>query len=246
LENLELARDLSRLVSERRQQELHLIELETSRGEDPATTASIPAARQGLSDLDARLGLLRQLIARLTITAPSDGIALPPPPTRSRSTEIQLASWTGTPLDAANRGAFLDTGTLICLVGRPHDLEAVAVADQSDVPRLVVGGRAVIFVPQSAAGPLTGTVSEIARLDADAPPEHLIAAGLLPPTADSPNRQAGGPTSYQVRIALEKPPAGLVPGAVGRARLAARPETIAARMVRLAGQTFRFGQPGDQ
>jgi hypothetical protein len=91
--------------------------------------------------------------------------------------------------------------------------------------------------PQS---PLAGTVEEIARLDADDVPPHLAAAGVLPQTADEAGRPRSLQTIYQVRIAIDAPTNTLLPGTTGRALIAAPAETLATRLRRWFGATFRF------
>ena len=95
------------------------------RGEDPARAAAIPAARQSLADLEFRIVQVGELIERLTILAPQDGIVLPPPKlsvssaTKFRAGQIRHST--------KQIEGLIETGTLICLVGRPGEVEAVAI-----------------------------------------------------------------------------------------------------------------------
>ncbi len=239
----ELARDRARLESEVRRQELHLAALEATRGDDPAALAAIPAAQESLADLQRRLAQVRELIGRLQLTAPQDGVVLPPPRRQPNTDERQLAGWSGTPLEAANRGSRLETGTLLCLVGRPGQIEALAIVGQSDVPLVRAGTTAKVAIGQSPHGPLPGSVESVSQVDADDLPAHLAALGAIPQKLDARGRPQALDTVYQVRIALDDPPP-LLPGATGRALVTAPPQSLATRLKRWLGKTFRFRTEG--
>jgi putative peptide zinc metalloprotease protein len=235
----ELERDAARLASEVRQQTLHVAALEAARGDDPAALAGLPAARQSLADLEQRWQHVRGLLDKLRLTAPQDGIVLPPPQRRQASGPHELAGWTGTPLEPANRGSLLEAGTLVCLVGRPGAVQALAIVEQGDVPLVQLGGQARLAVGQAPRGILRGVVQEVGQQGARDLPIHLTAAGMLPQKRDASGRPLPLQTAYQVRIALVDPPA-ILPGATGRVRLPVTRQTLAEQALRWLGQTFRF------
>jgi putative peptide zinc metalloprotease protein len=239
LENADLRRDLVRLETEHRQQELRLLELETIRGDDPASAAAIPTARQSLADLDARLGQVRELIEKLMLHAPHDGLVLPSPKRRTARRPNELTSWVDTPLNEANRGAFIETGTLLCLIGRPGDIEAVAIVDQADAALIPLGNAASVAMPQKVGGPIAGTVVELGRTDADELPLHLTATGAVLQQTDETGGMHALQTTYQIRIRLDNAQ-DVLPGATGRALIVGTPETLATRVKRWFGQTFRM------
>jgi len=243
LENPELERDLARLASQERQQSLHLAELEALRGDDPTRSAAIPAARQAVADLAARIEQLRELIDRLAIAAPQDGVLLPPPRIERAATDRALAGWSGSPLDSENLGAGIDTGTLLAIVATPGDTEAIAIIDQASAALVGPGSPVKVAAAQSLYGPVRGRVSQIAQIDAAELPPNLIAAGMIQKRRDASGSVRPLATSYQVRIELIDPPATLLKGATGRARIAARRQSLAARIQRWLAQTFRFQMP---
>ena len=236
----ELERDHVRLVSEAERQRLHIAALEAGRGDDPAALAALPAARQSLADLQQRLTQVRELIGRLRLTAPQDGIVLPPPQQRHAAKSQQLDRWLGTPLEPANRGSFLESGTLACIVAQPGQVEALAVVQQGDVPLVQSGSSVSIAIPQHPQGALRGVIESVSQIDAAELPIHLTAAGLVPQKLDAQGRPQALDTVYQVRIALDRPPPELRPGATCQVLLTAAPQTLAARLSRWLGQTFRF------
>jgi len=241
LQNRELERDLVRLESEQRRQELHLLELETLRGDDAAIAAAIPAAREALADLTARIAQVRELMGRLELRAEEDGIVLPPPKRQATNSTRELAAWSGTPLDPANRGSFIETGTLVCLVGSPGEIEALAIVEQSDASLVQPGRTAYVAVAQAPHGAIAGEVEQVARLDVGEPPAHLVAIGAIPQQTAAAGQARQLVTTYQMRIRLANPPATLLPGATGRVLIVAPPQTIAAWIARWFGRTFGVG-----
>ncbi len=240
LENPEMRRDLARLESELRRQQLLLIELETVRGVDPSATAGIPAARESQADLQQRIARLQELIARLTLSAPHEGVLLPPPRQHQRAKPHELDSWTGTPLDPANRGSTIETGTLVGLVARPGELEAIAVVEQADAALIRAGSRVALAIAQVGGGILSGTVEEVARAESDELPLHLEATRAIPQRQSAGQSARNLTTFYQVRIKLDTPPTDVLPGALGRARIVAASEPLATRLSRWIAKTVRF------
>jgi len=228
------------LETERRRQEILIQELETIRGEEPAAAAGIPAAREALVDLNQRIGQINDLIGRLALVAPHDGVVLPPPNQRKRKSPHELATWSGTPLDDINRGAALESGTLLGLVARSGDVEAIAVVDQADAPLLQPGGKVYVKLDQLAGSTIRGEVEQVARAESEELPLHLAAIGTIPQRRDEKQNLRPLTTVYQVRIKLDEAPTGLLPGAIGRARIVGVPEPVATRVSRWLAKTFRF------
>jgi putative peptide zinc metalloprotease protein len=240
LDSPELSRDVVRLESELRREQLHLTHLEAARGDDRAAAAAIPTTQQSVADLTDRLAQLRELVNRLTLRAPQDGVILPPPHRQQEASPRQLVGWSGTPLDPANRGCFLETGTLVCLVGKPGEIEAVAVVEQGDVTFVQSNCPARVALAQWPHGTIAGTTEQLARIETEDLPINLAATGAIPQKRDIRGAPRPLATTYQVRIRLTNPPADVLPGSVGRVQIVAPPLTIAARLTRWLSKTFRF------
>jgi len=115
-------------------------------------------------------------VAKLTIRAPEDGIIVPPPsrPPQERD-RLQLASWSGRPLDVRNVGAFLEPSTLICKIAQPGKLEAILAVEQEELD-FVRPGQAVDLLLASHPGlRLPGRIDHIAEQNMDAAPMRLAA-----------------------------------------------------------------------
>src|SRR5690606_12589860 len=117
LESFDLKMELARLEGEQKQLELMLRNLEGRRVRDPEVESQIPATRERLADVIERLARRRDDVAKLVLSAPAAGYVLPPPSLPPPDRKGELRTWTGTPLEQRNLGAFLDVGTLFCLVG---------------------------------------------------------------------------------------------------------------------------------
>jgi putative peptide zinc metalloprotease protein len=203
--------------------------------------SAIPAAEQALADVEERLRRREEEKLRLTLTAPVAGTVLPPRRRPATSVTGELPSWSGQPLDRANAGAFLETGTLFCLVGDPQSLEALLLIDQSDIALVQAKQQVRIRIEQSPDSYLTGHIEDLSQIDADAMPPELVAAGVLPLArpADGETQLAG--VFYQAKVSLAPHDAVLLPGATGRARIDVAPQSLGQRLVRYLSSTFRFG-----
>ena len=246
LESPGLEMELARLRGQREVLQSQLQSLksrgaqQTNRGVRDAGSA-IPAAEQALADVEDRLRRREEEKWRLTLTAPVAGTVLPPRRRHEPSASGELPSWSGQPLDRANEDAFLETGTLFCLVGNPQSLEALLLIDQSDIALVQTQQHVRIRIEQSPGGCLTGQIEDLSQIDADAVPPEFALAGMLPLArqADGETRLAG--VFYQANVSLAPDDAALLPGGTGRARIDVAPLSLGRRLVRYLSSTFRFG-----
>jgi putative peptide zinc metalloprotease protein len=233
--------ELARLTGEHEFARLRLENLEKLRGQDEEAGPKIPAARATLADLAAQLADRRRDADRLTLTAPAAGVVIPAPNTAARETKDgRLPTWSGNLLDEQNRGALVEPGMLVCLIGDPKNLSAVLLVDDTDVARLTPGQHVRLVLEQAPGDILTGEVLDVARHDAESTNSTMTAradlaslfAGLAPPgRAD---------THYQVRVKLDRPNHALAIGGRGEAKVAAERITFARWLARCFAQTFRL------
>jgi putative peptide zinc metalloprotease protein len=176
------------------------------------------------------------------LRAPSDGIVIPPTAQVAPIASAErLAGWQGTPLDPHNRGCFLETGSLVCLVGNPQRLEALLVIEQSEVAFVRVGQPVRVRIEQAPVLVLTGTIKELAKTDAGDLPASLAHTLDLPmQDGGSQGARAAG-TYYQARIAFDPHQAPLLVGMHGDAKVLADWEPLAFRVWRYVQRTFRLG-----
>ncbi len=239
IENLDVALQVARLRADRDAQSLRLQNLEARRGDDPAAAQQIPSARQALAGLERRLRQLLRDQSRLALTAPVSGTVLPPPH-RSKEPlgEGQLAGWYGQPLSRTNRGSYLETGTLLCLIGDRQQFHATVVIDQSDIERVQVGQSVRVRLDQLPGQVLCGTIDEIAKIDLQVAPRERTATDQLL-TRNRWPRNSRQRTSYEARLRLENPPTFLKGGAAGAAKIVTARESLGRQLARYLARTFR-------
>ncbi|NLS93506.1 MAG: HlyD family efflux transporter periplasmic adaptor subunit [Planctomycetaceae bacterium] len=239
LENDDLALQIAKLTAQATQQEVEVRTLEARRGNDPVAAAELPAAKELLAAIRSRLVARQEEADQLIRKAPRGGIVIPAParsvPSRDK---IALASWHGLPTDERNQGAFLETGTLLCSIGDLDRLRAVVYLGEEDVQLVRTGDSARILLDQSERVILEGRVRQIDASRLEAVPPQLAVLGTIPSVHD---KDLARPveTYYQIEIALDDTTAVQMVGLRGQARITVRPQSIAQRVVRFLGRTFR-------
>jgi len=240
LENLDLVREITRLEGELSQQQTRLDNLEARRSADPDANLQIPTAQKMLDDIRERLEKNREEQAKLVLTAPVAGVVLPPPDMgRDQSVPGRLPTWSGTPLDAQNRGCLLETGAVFCLVGDPNCVEAVLYVGQTDVQFLKMDQCVRLRLDTLPGKVLQGVIVEVAQKDAKVAPREL-AAGDLPVRVGHDGVARPVDTAYQARVSLDDHNYRLPIGSRGKAKILVQPQPLGRRLYRYLSETFTF------
>jgi len=210
---------------------------------DPKVAAQIPQATESLRSLEERLAQRHHDAEHLLLIAPRAGVVLPPPEIKSQpSADGTLVSWSGNPFLSRNQGCFLQTGTLLCQIGEPHQLEAQLVIDQADVEFVRPGQAVEILLEQLPGRRFAGEIEEIARQELKIAPRQLSgkAGGRLATESDSSGRERPLSASYQARVPLDDADGLIRAGLRGRARIRVGSQTWGQWLWRYATQTFHF------
>ncbi len=240
LTNLALTREVAALEGEaevRRQRVEHLEQMSV---EDPDASLRLPAAREALADTQERLRIRRLELDRLEIKSQLDGTLLPPESAEQVVGRHELPTWSGSPLDEANRGAMLLPETVVGVVADIGQLDVVLACDEDAIGQLNKGQSAVVVSDQSPGTSLQAHVAEISPLDMETAPRALGERGLLPTRRDGV-AQTSTPleTLYQVRLELLEPiTTGTPLGGTAQASVQVPPRSLAWRMARFVSQTF--------
>jgi putative peptide zinc metalloprotease protein len=244
LSNTDIELELARLEGEHRLRQMRVEHLQRLRALDREANDQLPVAQAALADSERRLKELRQEARQLTLTAPVDGIVIAPPRRTSAGAfrpAARLAKWSGSLLEEANRGALVEPGTLVCLVGDPARLNAVLLVDDTDVRRLRPGQPVRLRLKQLPGQVIVGQLIDIARHDtpgndnktATRADLDALFADLTPPRRSS--------ALYQALVRLDAPlDRALVIGGRGQAKITAERITLAHRIARWFAQTFRL------
>lgn len=241
LVNTETELELARLEGECRLRQLRVVHLEKLRGVDHEANDQLPTARTALADSQRRLDERRSESRRLTLTAPVDGIVIPAPRIpETQATDRRLASWSGSLLDPMTRGAYVEPGTLTCLVGNPERLTATLLVDDVDVKFLQPGQRARLRVDQLPGQVIEGEVVDISRCETDDADRTKLGRADLSPLMAGMVTPGGDGAHYEARVKFDAPISALVIGGRGEAKVMAERITVARRLLRYFAQTFRL------
>jgi putative peptide zinc metalloprotease protein len=237
----EIAREIARLSDQRDQQRLRLENLRLRLLADPSVAPQIPAAEEALTGLNAQLHQRQLEQEHLLPRAPTAGVVIAPPrapdPPYQRG---EVGSWRGGLLETKNIGAWLASGTLLCVIGDPTRLEAVLVIGQDDMEFIRNGQRVRLKLAMLPGRVLEGTVVEVAKTDLKVAPRELVVQSDLPNRQTRPGIRRPATTSYQARVAIDDCPPGLLVGARGQAKVLAAPQSLGERLLRWLSQVFRF------
>ncbi len=245
---------LARLTNEEVQQQLaatkrqllnareSLRRLETQRHNDPDATVRLPVARQQLADLKQELADRQRDAGRLVLRSPMAGRVLPPPRTEKSPQDDELPNWWGTPLQTENRSAWLESGSLFCLVGDPRACEALLLIDQTEIEYVRPGQKVTLLFRCLPGQRWSGTIAEVAEVDLQAIPPQLSAeaAGPMATRADPRGRQKPLAISYLARVDLHDPQQTLRPGLTGLCKVEVGQRTWGQWLARTASETLNF------
>jgi putative peptide zinc metalloprotease protein len=212
-----LRRRLELLVEcARREQEVALAKIQQS----PAVEVEAAAALATVSD---QLAELERRIERLVLRAPRDGVVVPvtmPEPTKSAEDEA-LPTWSGSPLDAVNHGAWLPAGTEVLIVVPSAARRAVVSVSQSQRPAVRVGATWELQPTGEPRRRQRGMVREISpRTTTDWPSELRANAHTVT------NQATADPRHFPVTVLLEADAEDLPYGTTGVARFTTAPLTV--------------------
>jgi putative peptide zinc metalloprotease protein len=182
---------------------------------------------------------------RLCLRAPIDGVVLPPSYTPSREDpEVQLGSWSGTPLDPENVGAYLDERVLFCQIGDPKKLKAVMVIDQGDRNMVERGQTVKLKINELPHKPaIESEIADIAEAELKECPKRLSSkyAGEVSTETDRvTGMEVPQSTSYQAEADLDDDDGLMRLGLCGTGRIYTRWLSAGERLWRLLSHTFNF------
>jgi len=244
LQNSDVMLAAERALADRNLQRVRLQNLERQAIVSNEAADQIPSAKAALVDYEQRLAERAADVKRLSILAPCDGTVLSPPPVDNpRVSPADLSTWKGSPLEFINTGALLKTGTLLCLIGDPREMEALALVDQKDVELVRPGNLATLAINLYPGRTFSGVLEEISPSRVDELPPELLGAADLPQQERSAGNVVPLERIYQGRIRIEPNSAPLLAGSIGTAKIHTPSRSLARRLVRYLQSTFRLSWP---
>ncbi|TWU35240.1 Peptidase family M50 [Novipirellula aureliae] len=138
---------------------------------------------------------------RLTIRSPRSGKVFAAPTRNQATTAVrEIGFWSGTPLAAKNRNAWLETGTTLCIIGDPQHYEASVLIPQHQIEKIAIGQNVIARFHDRPLHSVQGSVIEIASSPIEKLPDELVTRGIIDSKIASPNRSSE--TYYQVRVKI--------------------------------------------
>jgi len=243
LDDIELRLAEQRLLGQRSDLATRIEGIRQRAHTDDQALLELAQTHEALSALETQITRLQVDLARLTIRAPAAGLVVPPPARQKPpAARMQLASWTGRPLEERNVGAFLETSTLVCRIAQPGRLEAILVIAQDELDFVRAGQRVDLVLVSLPLARTSGRIDCIAEENMQAAPARLAERGggeLATQTAEGgierPRRVV-----YQASVPLDDASGRIVVGATGQARIHAGYQPPWQRLWRSACRTFRF------
>lgn len=197
---------------------------------------------------ERQIELKQQQVDNLTIRATRSGEIFAPHNRLQESfSELELASWTDTPLDQHNQSAYIEANTSLGMIGNAKQMEAILVIDQSDIKLVEPGQRVVALVRQASGEFIEAKISRVAQDELSVVPRELSQtnhgpvavkpgqAGLEQPLAKSYEAYAAIPSEE-----VESGRLRLLPGMRGEAKIEVGHSTIAQRFIRYLGSLIHF------
>ena len=233
--------ELESLTGRVQEIEAHLTATSIRAQQYPVLFAEVAATRTIHADLRRQQAMLRDESQRLAVLAPVNGVVLRPlavyPGPHADS--MELRKWAGAPLDGPNRNCYLNEGDVICYVGEPRKLQAVAQVDAPDVGLIAVGDQVRLRFNQNPGETVQGSVAEIGLSDlrtAGTQSEREQLVGVR----NAVFSDGFSPAQYHIRINLEECPAWVRHGSGGVARIVTGRESLAQMIQRFCRRVFRF------
>ncbi len=238
LQSFSIERDVLTIRSECERLESQLESVRRQRTADASLSSKLPMLEKMLEEAQRRKQLREAEAAELTILAPIDGVVFSPPTTSASPMDVRLVrSWSGTPLDAANQGAWLASGTEICVIGDPTRREAMVLVREHDVELVRIGQEVSLLVEGWPGGSITGTVSAVADSPVDRVADQISS---FEARNTAPVNDTRPLPRYLVRVELDSTGDGLPVRLVARAIIQVDSTSIFNRAARFLRESLKL------
>lgn len=180
----------------------------------------------------------------LTVTAPVSGVLLAPPAIDAQQTpDGALDQWTGTPLEAKNLGAWIESQTLVGqIVPRLDQFNATLAIDQKEIEFVHRDQRVELQLLQSPLEMLETRINKVTPVKMRQTPPALSSkngGSLLTVTAGD-GTSVPQSTTYRISVPVQLDQTLMFSGGTGTAKIHVGHQTIGQRIWRLMCHTFHF------
>lgn len=240
LESPELADEFRRLEAE---QAIQMIARDLAIAQaEPDTRFLIENELESLAEKKRDLDLRAR---QLEIRAPVGGRVIEPPRMAAPVTgeiRAQLATWSGRPLAANNRGCLIEEGTHLCSIAPDSRYHAVLLVGQESRDELAVGQTVRLKVEELAGLTLEGPLEEISHRSRSAAPPALSNkyGGPLATMTDQDGLERLSGRAFEATVRVDVDPELVRTGFRGEARVRVRHRSLAGWIYRWLRSTFKF------
>ncbi|WP_146501971.1 biotin/lipoyl-binding protein [Rubinisphaera italica] len=244
LKNPEIENELVRLRGQLERVRQQLKNLQRQQSDDASAVQSLPQVQETLTSLTDRVAQLESEQSRLKLTASRSGIIIAGPAIPSmeyRSNDLPVFS--GTPFQPKNKGAWLETGTLFCLIGEASQYSAILLIDQTEIDRVRRDQRVDIRVAEYPARSWRGRIRDLSTNRIEfAPRETSIkTGGTLQTETNADGLERPLNSTYEARVPLEISDESILPGFRGTAKIHIGSQPLGKAWWRTLVTLFRFG-----
>jgi hypothetical protein len=135
-------------------------------------------------------------------------------------------------MDERNRGAWMQDGTVLGVVGDPVQREATLLLQQQEIELVRLNQVVSLLLPDHPRGSVTGRVIEVAGVPVTHVPSELSETGLAASVEESSLPR------YQVRVRLDRSSDPLPVRLTGQAQISVESVSILRRLSRFLSDSF--------
>ena len=239
----EILLSMQRLLAQRADLTTRIESIRQRAHTDEAALLELSHTQETLTALNKQIARLEEDVRKLSVRAPVGGIVVPAPSRPSpERTRLQLASWSGRPLDARNVGAYLEASTLMCKIAQPGKLEAILAVDQEELDFVRSGQPVDLFLASRPGTKLSGQIDHLAEQNMEAASARIAVAagGQLATCTDGKGVERPLSVVYQANVPIDDSSGQIIVGATGLARIHTGYQPLWQRLWRAGCRTFRF------
>ena len=245
LENDDLDLDTERLKGALAREKAALATLRLASRDQVGTGRQIAETSVRIAELEKRLEVQEQKRQQLRLVASRDGKVIAPPNLVARplsESETQMSSWSGTPMDPANRRANFEISTLFCIVGEPDRLQATLIVDDSNVKLVSAGQKVQLMFDEFPGERFECEVANVSRERlAELPRELSINFGGSVAAEPGLNgREKPLLSSYEVSVPISNDENRLLTGFRGTAKIQVSELPLGQQLVRYIQTVINF------
>lgn len=245
LENDELQLEIERLGGQLAREKAALATLKLASRERSGIGRQISETVARITKLQRRLEIQAEKEQCLELVATRDGTIIAPPNVPAAPPSefgARLHSWTGAPMDPANRSAQFEASTLFCIVGDPELMQAMLVVDESDIKLVSIGQKVELMLDEFSGERFKGEVINVSQDSLTELPRELsitnggkVAVGPSPTGGEMPLL-----TSYEVSVSISSENRKLLTGFRGSAKIEVSSLPLGQQVVRYLQTVINF------